>query len=71
VEGTLRAYQIIVVSPRYVGTYSGGPRQRDAVHEEGTDWMWLLGTAALRSSSHPDETLHTSRALRGQPRSLN
>ena len=61
-EGTLRTNQIIVVSPRYAGTYSGGPRQRDPVHEEGTDWMWLLGTAALRSSSPPNETLHASRA---------
>ena len=61
-EGTLRTNQIIVVSPRYAGTYSGGPRERGAVHEGGTDWMWLLGTAALRSSSHPDEALHASGA---------
>ena len=46
-NGRLRTNQIIAVSPRYAGTFSGGPRQRDAVYDEGADWMWLLGTVAL------------------------
>jgi predicted glycogen debranching enzyme len=29
--------------PRYVGRYTGGPRDRDAVYHQGTAWSWLLG----------------------------
>lgn len=50
VDSTPRPYQIFGRSPRYAGTYSGGPRYRDAVHDEGTGWTWLLGTFALGGS---------------------
>jgi predicted glycogen debranching enzyme len=33
--------------PRYVGTYTGGPRERDAVYHQGAVWGWLLGPFAL------------------------
>jgi predicted glycogen debranching enzyme len=37
------------LSPRdthYAGTYTGGPRERDAVYHQGTVWSWLLGPFA-------------------------
>jgi predicted glycogen debranching enzyme len=33
--------------PRYCGTYSGGPGERDSVYHQGTVWSWLLGPFAL------------------------
>jgi predicted glycogen debranching enzyme len=33
--------------PGYAGTYSGGPRERDAAYHQGTVWGWLLGPFAL------------------------
>jgi predicted glycogen debranching enzyme len=33
-------------NPAYVGTYSGGPRERDSVYHQGTAWPWLLGQFA-------------------------
>jgi glycogen debranching enzyme len=27
----------------YIGTYAGGPAQRDAAYHMGTVWSWLLG----------------------------
>ena len=33
--------------PGYTGTYSGGPRERDAAYHQGTAWGWLLGPFAL------------------------
>ncbi len=33
--------------PRYVGRYTGGPAERDAVYHQGTVWSWLLGPFAL------------------------
>jgi len=30
----------------YTGTYSGGPRDRDAAYHQGTVWGWLLGPFA-------------------------
>lgn len=35
-DSTLHPNQAFAVSPRYAGTYSGGPRQRDALRDEGT-----------------------------------
>ena len=29
--------------PCFIGTYSGGPRERDAAYHQGTVWSWLLG----------------------------
>ena len=29
--------------PQYVGTYGGGPLQRDGAYHQGTTWGWLLG----------------------------
>ncbi|MEM9511640.1 MAG: amylo-alpha-1,6-glucosidase [Cyanobacteria bacterium P01_E01_bin.48] len=29
--------------PQYVGTYGGGPLQRDGSYHQGTTWGWLLG----------------------------
>ena len=37
--------------PRFIGTYRGGPRQRDGAYHQGTVWSWLLGpyiTALVR-----------------------
>jgi len=39
------------VDPRFIGTYIGGPRERDAAYHQGTVWSWLLGpyiTALVR-----------------------
>jgi predicted glycogen debranching enzyme len=33
--------------PQYVGTYQGGPEERDAAYHQGTVWAWLLGPFAL------------------------
>ena len=32
---------------RFVATYRGGPRERDAAYHQGTVWSWLLGPFAL------------------------
>jgi predicted glycogen debranching enzyme len=29
--------------PRFIGTYIGGPRERDGAYHQGTVWAWLLG----------------------------
>lgn len=29
--------------PQYIGTYGGGPLQRDGAYHQGTTWGWLLG----------------------------
>jgi len=29
--------------PGYIGTYEGGPAQRDAAYHQGTVWAWLIG----------------------------
>ncbi len=37
--------------PRFIGTYAGGPRERDGAYHQGTVWSWLLGpylTALVR-----------------------
>jgi len=37
--------------PRFLGTYLGGPRERDGAYHQGTVWSWLLGpyiTALVR-----------------------
>jgi predicted glycogen debranching enzyme len=37
--------------PRFIGSYIGGPRERDAAYHQGTVWSWLLGpyiTALVR-----------------------
>jgi predicted glycogen debranching enzyme len=37
--------------PRFIGTYIGGPRERDGAYHQGTVWSWLLGpyiTALVR-----------------------
>jgi predicted glycogen debranching enzyme len=37
--------------PRFIGIYTGGPRERDAAYHQGTTWAWLLGpyiTALVR-----------------------
>ncbi len=37
--------------PKFIGTYIGGPRERDAAYHQGTVWSWLLGpfiTALVR-----------------------
>ncbi|MGB7977952.1 MAG: amylo-alpha-1,6-glucosidase [Chlamydiales bacterium] len=33
--------------PRYSGSYSGTPTQRDSVYHQGTVWGWLLGPYSL------------------------
>jgi len=32
---------------RYVGTYRGGPRERDGAYHQGTVWTWLIGPFAI------------------------
>ena len=32
--------------PRYIGTYGGTPRERDAAYHQGTSWLYLLGIFA-------------------------
>ena len=32
--------------PKYVGSYAGGPKSRDAAYHMGTVWAWLLGPFA-------------------------
>src|SRR5581483_10538769 len=37
--------------PKFIGTYIGGPRERDGAYHQGTVWSWLLGpfiTALVR-----------------------
>jgi predicted glycogen debranching enzyme len=33
--------------PRFVPTYGGSPRERDAAYHQGTVWPWLLGSFAI------------------------
>jgi glycogen debranching enzyme len=33
--------------PGYIGTYAGGPRERDAAYHQGTVWGWLIGPFVL------------------------
>jgi predicted glycogen debranching enzyme len=37
---------LAAADPRYAGTYTGGPRQRDGAYHQGTVWSWLLGPFA-------------------------
>lgn len=71
VDSTLRPNRTFAVSPRHAGTYSGGPRQRDAVYDEGTARTWLLRTSALQFPRGADKTNDArvgtaERALRGE-----
>jgi glycogen debranching enzyme len=29
--------------PKFIGTYGGPQRERDAAYHQGTSWLWLLG----------------------------
>jgi predicted glycogen debranching enzyme len=45
-------------SPDYIGTYGGGPVQRDSSYHQGTAWAWLIGpfaSAHLRVYGDPIE----------------
>jgi predicted glycogen debranching enzyme len=33
--------------PRYISSYGGSPRDRDAAYHQGTVWSWLLGPFAI------------------------
>jgi predicted glycogen debranching enzyme len=53
--------------PRYLGTYRGGPRERDGAYHQGTVWSWLLGpfvSAHYRAYGDADAAL---RYLDGVP----
>jgi predicted glycogen debranching enzyme len=46
--------------PGYKGSYSGGPRDRDAAYHQGTVWGWLVGPfvlAHLRVYGDPEEAM--------------
>jgi len=51
--------------PRYAGTYSGGPQQRDAVYHQGTLWPWLLGPFALAHYRVYGDARHAQLLLAG------
>jgi predicted glycogen debranching enzyme len=62
---------------RYVGTYGGGPAERDAAYHQGTVWSWLTGAfvtahyrvygnAALARSYLADSLPHLRDACVGQ-----
>jgi predicted glycogen debranching enzyme len=53
------------VDPRYVRTYEGGPRERDAVYHQGTVWSWLLGPFALAHYRVYGDLPHAIRLLDG------
>lgn len=38
---------LAVGQPGYLGTYAGGPVERDGAYHQGTVWSWLLGPFAL------------------------
>lgn len=38
---------LAVNQPQYQGSYSGGPRERDAAYHQGTVWGWLIGPFVL------------------------
>jgi len=44
--------------PRYRGSYSGGPAERDGAYHQGTVWPWLLGpflTAYIKVNEESEE----------------
>jgi predicted glycogen debranching enzyme len=46
--------------PGYKGSYTGGPRDRDAAYHQGTVWGWLVGPfvlAHLRVYGDPEEAM--------------
>lgn len=48
--GLLASYGLRTLDPadpRFVSTYGGDQRQRDAAYHQGTVWPWLLGSYAL------------------------
>lgn len=51
--------------PRYLGTYCGGPRERDAAYHQGTVWSWLLGPFAQAHFRVYGNIEHARALLRG------
>jgi predicted glycogen debranching enzyme len=51
--------------PRYVGHYSGDPRERDAAYHQGTVWTWLLGPYALAHHRVYGDAAHALALLEG------
>jgi predicted glycogen debranching enzyme len=51
--------------PRYARTYTGGPRERDAVYHQGTVWSWLLGPFVLAHHRVYRNTQHALGLLSG------
>jgi glycogen debranching enzyme len=50
----------------YVGSYAGGPRERDAVYHQGTVWSWLIGPYIdARMRVRPDDTRGALSKLEG------
>jgi predicted glycogen debranching enzyme len=49
----------------YIGTYRGGPRERDAAYHQGTVWAWLLGPFALAHYRAFGDASHARRLLDG------
>ena len=44
--------------PKYIGSYAGGPVERDGAYHQGTVWPWLIGAyvdAHLHAFGTPDE----------------
>jgi glycogen debranching enzyme len=51
--------------PRYCGTYSGGPRERDSIYHQGVVWSWLLGPFALAHYRAYGDANHAKALLEG------
>jgi predicted glycogen debranching enzyme len=51
--------------PRYCGTYSGGPRERDSIYHQGVVWSWLLGPFALAHYQAYSDANHAKALLEG------
>jgi predicted glycogen debranching enzyme len=56
---------------RYVGTYFGGPEERDAAYHQGTVWSWLLGPFVLAHYRVYRNAEHGRRLLSGLASHLN
>lgn len=45
-ENLLTPYGLRTLAPgdsKYIGTYRGGPKERDSAYHQGTVWPWLIG----------------------------
>ncbi|MEP7242621.1 MAG: amylo-alpha-1,6-glucosidase [Gammaproteobacteria bacterium] len=57
--------------PRYIGSYTGGPKERDATYHQGTVWSWLLGPFALAHHRAYGNAAHSLQLLEGMAAHLS